>query len=218
MYKEEALTSHQSGYLDWFAIIDFFDIEVGFLYPLLSLLQYFFRRIYIIKELAINEQIVAKEVRLLGEQGEQLGIFSITDALAQAEDAGLDLVAINPNADPIVCRIMNYGKYKFIAQKRDKEAKKKQKVADIKGMELSMRIEEHDMRYKANQVVKFLQNGDKVRVIIKGVRGRMANFAHFGIDNMNKFYEMLQEFCVMDQKPLLSGSVITMILAPKDKK
>lgn len=128
------------------------------------------------------------------------------------------MVAINPNADPIVCRIMNYGKYKFIAQKRDKDAKKKQKVADIKGMELSMRIEEHDMRYKANQVAKFLQNGDKVRVIIKGVRGRMANFAHFGIDNMNKFYEMLQDDCVMDQKPILSGSIITMILAPKNKK
>jgi len=160
---------------------------------------------------------VASEVRLLGEKGEQLGIVSLAEALGEAENAGLDLVAINPNADPIVCRIMNYGKYKFIAQKRDKEAKKKQKVADIKGMELSMRIEEHDMRYKANQVAKFLQNGDKVRVIIKGVRGRMANFAHFGIDNMNKFYEMLQEYCVMDQKPILSGSVITMILAPKNK-
>lgn len=155
---------------------------------------------------------------MLGEQGEQLGIFAIADALKQAEDAGLDLVAINPNADPIVCRIMNYGKYKFIAQKRDKDAKKKQKVADIKGMTLSMRIEDHDMRYKANQVAKFLENGDKVRVIIKGVRGRMANFAHFGIDNMNKFYEMLQDYCIMDQKPLLSGSIITMILAPKNKK
>ncbi len=113
---------------------------------------------------------------------------------------------------------MDYGKYKFITQKRDKEAKKKQKAAEIKGMELSLRIEEHDMRYKANQVAKFLQNGDKVRVIIKGVRGRMANFAHFGIDNMNKFYEMLQDYCVIDQKPLLSGSVITMILAPKNAK
>ncbi|MBO5103310.1 MAG: translation initiation factor IF-3 [Clostridia bacterium] len=170
------------------------------------------------KELAINEQIVAKEVRLLGEQGEQLGIFSIKDALAQADEAGLDLVAINPNASPIVCRIMDYGKYKFIAQKRDKDAKKKQKIAEVKGMELSMRIEEHDMRYKANQVAKFLKNGDKVRVIIKGVRGRMANFAHFGIDNMNKFYEMLAEYCVIDQKPTLSGSVITMILAPKTAK
>ena len=177
-----------------------------------------FRRIKTIKELSINEQITAKEVRLLGVEGEQLGIVDIHSALTQAYDLGYDLVAINPNATPPVCKIMDYGKYKFIAQKRDKEAKKKQKSADIKGMELSMRIEEHDMRYKANQVAKFLQNGDKVRVIIKGVRGRMANFAHFGIDNMNKFYEMLVEYCVMDQKPMLSGSIITMILAPKNKK
>lgn len=155
---------------------------------------------------------------MLGVQGEQLGIFALSEAQQQADAAGLDLVAINPNGDPIVCRIMDYGKYKFIAQKRDKDAKKKQKVAEVKGMELSMRIEEHDMRYKANQVAKFLKNGDKVRVIIKGVRGRMANFAHFGIDNMNKFYEMLEEYCVMDQKPTLSGSVITMILAPKNTK
>ncbi len=147
-----------------------------------------------------------------------MGIVDIRSALTQAKDAGLDLVAINPNGNPPVCRIMDYGKYKFIAQKRDKEAKKKQKAAEIKGMELSMRIEEHDMRYKANQVAKFLANGDKVRVLIKGVRGRMANFAHFGIENMNKFYEMLADKCVMDQKPLLSGSIITMILAPKETK
>lgn len=157
-------------------------------------------------------------MRLLGVQGEQLGIFSLKDAQKQADEAGLDLVAINPNGDPIVCRIMDYGKYKFIAQKRDKDAKKKQKVAEIKGMELSMRIEEHDMRYKANQVAKFLKNGDKVRVIIKGLRGRMANFAQFGIDNMNKFYLMLEDQCVLDQKPTISGSIITMILAPKNTK
>jgi len=157
-------------------------------------------------------------VRLLGTEGEQLGIVDFRSALEQAKEAGLDLVAINPNGNPPVCRIMDYGKYKFIAQKRDKEAKKKQKAAEIKGMELSMRIEEHDMRYKANQVAKFLANGDKVRVLIKGVRGRMANFSHFGIENMNKFYEMLADKCVMDQKPLLSGSIITMILAPKETK
>ena len=97
--------------------------------------------------------------------------MDIRTALEQAKGAGLDLVAINPNGNPPVCRIMDYGKYKFIAQKRDKEAKKKQKATEIKGMELSMRIEEHDMRYKANQVAKFLANGDKVRVLIKGTKG-----------------------------------------------
>ena len=213
--SKKKTTSHQSGYLDWLKYR--FDIEVGY-FTHFFLCYKNFQEDNIIKELAINEQITASSVRLLGEQGEQLGIVSIAEAREQADEAGLDLVAINPNSDPIVCRIMDYGKYKFIAQKRDKDAKKKQKVADIKGMELSMRIEEHDMRYKANQVAKFLKNGDKVRVIIKGLRGRMANFAHFGIDNMNKFYEMLEEYCVMDQKPTISGSVITMILAPKTQK
>lgn len=166
----------------------------------------------------INEQINAKEVRLLGENGEQLGIVSISDAREKAKLADLDLVAINPNGTPPVCKIMDYGKYKFIVQKREKDAKKKQKAADIKGMELSMRIEEHDMLYKAKAVSKFLQNGDKVKVIIKGVRGRMAQFSHFGIDNMNKFFEMVSADAIMDQKPTLSGSVITMMLAPKNTK
>ena len=168
--------------------------------------------------MTINEEIKAKEVRVIGADGEAIGVMSADAALAMAYEQGYDLVLMAPQAVPPVCRIMDYGKYKFIAQKRDKDAKKKQKVAEVKGMELSMRIEEHDMRYKANQVAKFLKNGDKVRVIIKGVRGRMANFAHFGIENMNKFYEMLEEFCIMDQKPTLSGSVITMILAPKTNK
>ena len=172
----------------------------------------------IIKELLINEQITATEVRLLGVEGEQLGVVGINEARQQAKDAELDLVEINPNGQPPVCKIMNYGKYKFTVQKREKDAKKKQKAADIKGMELSMRIEEHDMRYKAKAVTKFLQNGDKVRVIIKGVRGRMAQFSHFGIDNMNKFFEMVADDAVMDQKPTFSGSVITMILAPKNAK
>ena len=171
-----------------------------------------------IKELLINEQITAKEVRLLGEAGEQLGQISLEEAMAKGRETGLDLVAINPNGNPPVCKLMNYGKYKFIVQKREKDAKKKQKAADIKGMELSMRIEEHDMMYKAKSVSKFLQNGDKVRVIIKGVRGRMAQFSHFGIENMNKFYEMVSKDCIMDQKPLLSGSIITMVLAPKNTK
>ncbi len=171
-----------------------------------------------IKDLLINEQITAKQVRLLGTEGEQLGIVSIQEALNKAEEFNLDLVNISPNATPPVCKIMNYGKYKFETQRKEKEAKKKQKAADIKGMLLSMRIEDYDLQYKAKQVLKFLQSGDKVRVTIKGVYGRLAGFAHQGIENMNKFYEILQNDCVMEQKPILSGSVITMILAPKTSK
>jgi len=166
----------------------------------------------------INEQITAKEVRLLGTQNEQLGICSLSEAKNKASEMGLDLVNISPNANPPVCKIMNYGKYKFEAQKKEKEAKKKQKAVDIKCMELSMRIEEHDMLFKAKQVKKFLQSGAKVKVIIKGVRGRLAGFANQGIDNMNRFFEMVQEDAVMDQKPTLAGTIITMMLDPKNAK
>jgi len=154
---------------------------------------------------------------LLGPEGEPLGLASRAEALSKANEYGLDLVNISPNATPPVCRIMNYGKYKFEAQKKEKDAKKKQKAVDVKGMELSMRIEEHDMLFKAKQVKKFLESGSKVRVLIKGVRGRLAGFAHQGIENMNKFFEMVQDECVMEQKPELAGSIITMILAPKIK-
>lgn len=176
----------------------------------------FFWRVNIIKELAINDQIVAKQVRLLGSEGEQLGICSLKEAKEKAEEQGLDLVAISPNANPPVCKIMNYGKYKFEAQKKEKEARKKQKAVETKTMELSMRIEEHDMLFKAKIVRKFLQSGAKVKVLVKGVRGRLAGFANQGIENMNKFYEMLQEDCTVEQKPTLGGTVITMMLAPKN--
>lgn len=171
----------------------------------------------IIKDLLINEQIKAKEVRLLGENGEQLGIVSLNNALERASAEGVDLVNINPNSTPPVCKLMDYGKYKFIVQKREKEAKKKQKAAEVKGMELSVHIEQHDMEYKAKAVQKFLRAGDKVRVFIK-VRGRMMSFAHFGIDNMNKFYEMVQDDANLDQAPVLQGSMITMLLSPKTAK
>ena len=172
----------------------------------------------IIKELMINEQITAQTVRLLGPEGEQLGICSIKEANEKADEFGLDLVNISPNANPPVCRIMNYGKYKFEAQKKEKEAKKKQKAIDIKTMELSMRIEEHDMLFKAKQVKKFLESGAKVKILIKGVRGRLAGFAHQGIANMEKFYEMVQNEAIIDQKPTLTGTIITMMLAPKNAK
>ena len=168
----------------------------------------------IIKDLLINEQIKAKEVRLLGENGEQLGIVSLEEALNRASDLGVDLVNINPNGTPPVCKMMNYGKYKFIVQKREKDAKKKQKATEIKEMALSVHIEDHDMQYKAKSVQKFLQNGDKVRVFIK-LRGRNMSFAHFGIDNMNKFFEMLQDYANLDQAPTQQGSMITMILSSK---
>ena len=159
---------------------------------------------------------MAKQVRLLGPEGEQFGICSLKEAKEKASEFGLDLALMSPNAVPPVCKIMNYGKYKFEAQKKEKEARKKQKAIETKTMELSMRIEEHDMLFKAKQVRKFLQSGAKVKVLVKGVRGRLASFAGQGVENMNKFYEMLQEDCVVEQKPTLAGTIITMMLAPKN--
>ena len=171
-----------------------------------------------IKELMINEQITAKQVRLLSPEGEQLGLVSIKEAMEKADEYSLDLVNISPNATPPVCKIMDYGKYKFDAQKKEKDARKKQKAAEIKGMTLSMRIEDHDMEYKAKSVRKFLQDGDKVKVVIKYVYGRLAGFSHQGIDIMNRFYEMVSEDGVLDQKPMLQGSTISMIISPKNSK
>ncbi len=189
--------------------------EVGILCTHFFFVENFFGRVNIIKELTINDQIVAKQVRLLGPEGEQFGICSLKEAKEKASEFGLDLALISPNANPPVCKIMNYGKYKFEAQKKEKEARKKQKAIETKTMELSMRIEEHDMLFKAKIVRKFLQSGAKVKVLVKGVRGRLAGFANQGVENMNKFYEMLQDDCVVEQKPTLGGTVITMMLAPK---
>jgi len=175
-------------------------------------------RVKTIKEYLINNQIRASEVRLLGAEGEQFGLVSLEEALKIADEQGYDLVNISPTTSPPVCKLMNYGKYKFDEQKKEKDARKKQKATEIKGMELSMRIEDHDMQFKAKQVRKFLQSGEKVRVVIKKVRGRLAAYANQGIDNMNKFYEMLSDVCEMEQKPLLSGTIITMMLIPKNTK
>jgi len=168
-----------------------------------------------IKDLPINFQIKAPEVRLVGANSEPLGVMPTTRARQLAEEQGYDLVAISPMANPVVCKLMDYSKHKFEMQKREKEARKKSKIAEIKGMELSMRIEEHDMLFKAKHVSKFLQNGEKVRVIIKKVRGRLAAYAGQGIDTMNRFYEMVKEHGDIEQKPVLGGTVIVMVIAPK---
>ena len=172
----------------------------------------------IIKEYLINDQIRASEVRLVGVDGEQLGLKSLTEALALADEHGVDLVNISPTTSPPVCKLMDYGKYRFEEQKKEKDARKKQKATEVKGMELSMRIEEHDMLFKAKHVQKFLQSGEKVRVIIKKVRGRLAVYANQGIENMYKFHEMVKDFGDIEQKPTLTGTIITMILMPKNTK
>ena len=166
------------------------------------------------KEHQLNEEIRDKEVRLIGETGEQLGIVSSREALSIAEDRGLDLVKISPNANPPVCKIMNYGKYLFEQNKKAKEAKKNQKVIEIKEVWLSMTIDVGDLQVKAKQAYKFLTGGNKVKVSIR-MRGRQMAHAEMGVDVMNRFFELVKEVGTMEKKPLTEGRNIWMMLVPK---
>ena len=136
---------------------------------LCTLIFFLFRRCLVIssKDMLINGEIKAKEVRLVGAQGEALGIFSIKDAQNMAYDNDMDLVLMAPNAEPPVCRIMDYGKFCFERNKKEKEAKKKQQVVEVKEIQLSCRIDTHDFQTKVNHAIRFLGQGNKVRVVVK---------------------------------------------------
>ena len=161
----------------------------------------------------INEEIRDKEVRVISAEGEQLGIMSASQALAIAEDAGLDLVKISPNAVPPVCKIMNYGKFKFEQAKKEKENRKNQKVVEIKEIYLSMTIDVGDLNVKAKKTVEMLGDGNKVKVSIR-MRGRQMAHASMGVDVMHRFFEMLGGKAVMEKEPKTEGRNITMVLAP----
>jgi len=152
-------------------------------------------------------------VRLIGESGEQLGIVSSREALAIAEESGLDLVKISPNAVPPVCKVMNYGKFLFEQNKKAKEAKKNQKVVEIKEVWLSMTIDVGDLNVKAKQTQKFLAAGNKVKVSIR-MRGRQMAHSELGLEVMNKFYEIIKDFGEMEKRPLTEGRNIWMMIAP----
>lgn len=145
-----------------------------------------------ISEVAINEQIRDKEIRLIGEHGEQLGIMSAKEAYFKAQDAGLDLIKIAPTAKPPVCKIADYGKYKYEQLRREKEAKKRQKEIEVKELRLSPNIDDNDLNTKANQAKKFLSKGDKLKVSLR-FRGR--EMAHVGSNSqvLDKFIELLEE-------------------------
>ena len=150
---------------------------------------------------------------MIGEAGEQLGIMSAKAALSIAEEAGLDLVKISPNANPPVCKIMNYGKYLFEMNKKAKEAKKNQKVTEIKEIWLSMTIDVGDMNVKAKAAQKFLSSGNKVKVSIR-MRGRQMAHQSIGVDVMQRFYELVKDFGTIEKQPLTEGRNIWMMLAP----
>lgn len=165
------------------------------------------------REHQINEEIRDREVRLIGEDGEQLGIVSSREAQNIADDRGLDLVKISPNATPPVCKIMNYGKYVFELTKRAKEAKKNQKVVEIKEVWLSMTIDVGDLNVKAKQAQKFLSSGNKVKVSIR-MRGRQMAHSELGVDVMKRFFELVKDQGTMEKQPLMEGRNIWMMLAP----
>ena len=165
----------------------------------------------------INEQIRDKEVRLIGEDGEQLGIVQAKDALRMAQEAELDLVKIAPPAKPPVCKIIDYGKYRYELARKEKEAKKKQKTTQVKEIRLSTFIEDHDIMVKAKTGAKFLKDGDKLKVSLR-FRGREKDYVARGMEVMNKFAEAVSEVGDIDKKPNFEGRSLTMILTPKSDK
>lgn len=162
----------------------------------------------------INEEIRDKEVRLVGEDGEQLGIVSSREALRIAEERNLDLVKIAPQAVPPVCRIMDYGKFKFEQIKKEKEAKKNQKVIGIKEIRLSPGIDVHDFEVKVSHALKFVKAGDKVKVVVR-FRGREMAHTSVGDELLSKFAEGCKEYAVVEKEAKLDGKQMIMFLAPK---
>ncbi|MEY8744569.1 MULTISPECIES: translation initiation factor IF-3 [Paenibacillus] len=162
----------------------------------------------------INDEIRAKEVRLVGAEGEQIGIKPIREALQMAIDLNLDLVNVAPQAKPPVCRIMDYGKFRYEQQKKDKEARKNQKIVDIKEVWFRSNIEEHDYQTKLRNVVKFLKEGDKVKCSVR-YRGREIAHAAIGQRILERVKVEVEELCTIERQPKLEGRSMIMILAPK---
>ena len=167
-----------------------------------------------ISELMINEQIRDKEVRVIGSDGEQLGIMSAREAQKIADDEGLDLVKISPKANPPVCKIVDYGKYRYEQARREKEAKKKQHVVEVKEIRMSPNIDANDMNTKVNAAKKFISKGDKVKVTLR-FRGR--EMAHMGasVHILTDFAEALTDVAAIEKQPKVEGRSMTMFLAEK---
>ncbi len=167
-----------------------------------------------ISELMINEQIRDKEVRLIGEDGQQLGIMSSKEAQALADEAGLDLIKIAPTAKPPVCKIADYGKYRYEQARKEKEAKKKQKVIEVKEIRLSPNIDTNDLNTKSNSARKFLTKGDKVKVSLR-FRGREMAHMNSSKHILDDFAESLSDIAVIDKAPKVEGRSMTMYLTEK---
>jgi translation initiation factor IF-3 len=169
---------------------------------------------YITKNLRINRQIYAPSVRLIGADGEQLGIVSKDRALALAEEATMDLAEVAPNENPPVCKILDYGKYQYYQRKIEAKHKRLQKKAEMKGIRLGFKIGDHDLMVKVNQAKKFLENRCPVKVVLI-LKGREVVYRDLAIEKMKKFYEALAEICTVEESPKRQGNMLLMILTPK---
>ena len=168
------------------------------------------------KEQRINRQIRAKEVRLIDEQGEQRGVVSILEALRLAQDAGLDLVEVAPNAIPPVCKILDFGKFKYEQEKKLRESRKNQTLVKLKEIRMQPKIEKHDLQFKSKHVMEFLEEGNKVKVTIR-FRGRELAHTELGRVVLEKLLELLDENGVgyaLDKSPTMEGRFMSMILSP----
>lgn len=162
----------------------------------------------------INEEIREKEIRLIDADGSMVGIISVKDAQKLANSKNLDLVKIAPQAAPPVCRIMDYGKYMFELAKKEKEARKNQKVISVKEVRISAVIEDHDFDFKVKNAIKFLQDGDKVKVCVK-FRGRQMHYTSLGEEVLGKFADAIKDVGIVEKRPKLEGKSMIMILNPK---
>ena len=167
----------------------------------------------VIKELTINEEIRAKSVRLIDDDGEQVGILTIEDALAMAEEKSVDLVLMAPNAKPPVAKLMDYGKYRYDTLKKQKEQRKKQKMKETREMRFSPRIDSHDLETKSNKIREILEDGDDVKVTVR-FRGREMGHTIQGEKVLEELVALLGDVCVVDKKPKMEGRNMVMVLNP----
>jgi translation initiation factor IF-3 len=161
----------------------------------------------------VNGAITSSQVRCIDENGEQLGIIAVEEALERAEDVGLDLVEVQPNVDPPVCKILNFGKYKYESQKRANEARKKQKIVDVKEIKFRPNIEEHDYQVKMRNMRKFIEAGDKVKVTLR-FRGREMAHQEIGVQVLTRVREEMEEMTKIEAMPVMEGRQMVMVLAP----
>ena len=162
----------------------------------------------------MNDDITVESIRLIDADGEQVGVVSVAEGIDLADEAGLDLVEISPNASPPVCKILDYGKYKYEAQKKANEARKKQKTIDVKEIKMRPGIEEHDYQVKMRSVRQFLDNGDKVKMTIR-FRGREMAHQELGMRVLDRVRDELDEEVKIEQFPRTEGRLMTMVVAPK---